>query len=332
MIITATPYRVSLFGGGTDYPNWYEQNGGMVIGMAINKYCYVGVGPTPPGTNANYRVVYSKVEDKAHIKDIEHPAVRGLLQYMRIDFPVEIRHFGDLPSGGGIGASSSYVVGLLSALTLLLKQPRQPKELLASTATHIEQNVIKETVGDQDQIFAAMGGIRQINFNTRDSVLPKMTTHELRISPGRLFDLERALVLVHTGIARFAHEMATKVVDAIPDNSTTLLDFMEIAKEGKRVLHHDELPLEHIATLLDFMWQRKRKFCSDITNAPIDELYAQGKYHGALGGKLCGAGGGGFFLFFVPPVKRETFIAKMGRRRCVTFRCDVYGSRVLVDN
>ena len=160
MILTATPYRVSLFGGGTDYPVWYREHGGLVVGMAIDKYCYLGVNHAPPGQGCQYRITYSKIEDCDRIEDIVHPGARGVLRHLDIPKPLTITHFGDLPSGGGLGASSAYVVGLLRAVRAL--SPGWPPSFYdsAKEAIYVERNVIGEAVGDQDQFFASYGGMR----------------------------------------------------------------------------------------------------------------------------------------------------------------------------
>lgn len=324
MIITQTPYRVSLFGGGTDYPAWYREHGGLTVGMAIDKYCYVSIAAAPPGQAKRYRAAYSQIEEADCIDDLQHPGARGVLSYCKITVPVALGHMSDLLSGGGLGASSAYVVGLLQAVRAFQGLTRDPYAL-AREAIHIERCVIEEAVGDQDQFFAAYGGLRYFKFDkdalTAVTTMPVLLSSELNLV---FFD---SLVLVHTGITRYAHEMAAKVIDAIPNRQPQLHRLAELAKEGLSVLQHGTLV--QLGTLLQQSWLLKRELHRELAPPIVDALYEHGLACGAIGGKLLGAGGGGFMLFLVPPERLAKFEQDIGAP-CVRFGPAPLGCRVIV--
>lgn len=329
MILTRTPLRASLFGGGSDYPEYFNAHGGAVLGMAINKYVYLGVKRMPPGQGPRFRVVYSKVEDTMEIDAIQHPAVRGCMEFLAIDEATEIQYMGDLASGAGLGASSAFVVGLLHSLALQYRyDERLPAGGLAMAADAIftERSVIGEAVGFQDQIFAALGGLRFIEFSDEH----EWQSQAIRLNAERLAELEASLVLVYSGTMRFAHVMAAKQLLRVSENTETLKTMASTAFAAKAVLLDEHEPLATIGHMLHASWQLKRDLHAEISNPDIDRLYAHGLSLGALGGKLCGAGGGGFLLFFVPPEKRPYFEQHIGAP-CVGFRVAQHGSHVLVN-
>lgn len=321
MILAKTPYRVSLFGGGTDYPEWFEANGGFVLGMAINRYCYTGVKRMPPGQSMRYRVQYRRVDDCMEIAEIGHPGVRGILRYLKKDEPLEFHCMGDLPGNAGLGSSSSFVVGMLHAVKRLYHL--LPGDL-AAEATHIEREVIGEAVGCQDQIFAAHGGLLFVEFSRGQ---PRM--REIRLSPLRLAELQACLVLAFTGTMRDAHPMAAKQIQAIGANDKTLWAMAEMARHGLSVLTDETQELAAVAEILAASWELKRRLAPDISNSEIDALYLRGLEAGAMGGKLLGAGGGGFMLFLVPPYVAD-FEARVGVP-CIRPKIAWEGSRVIID-
>ena len=323
MILTATPYRVSLFGGGTDYPEWFRENHGAVLGMAINKYCYVGVKRMPIGQDLRYRVQYSKVDDCMAVSEIKHPAVRGALQYFGVDTPLEFHCFGDFPGRAGLGSSSSFTVGLVHSIRTLLKLGNTDPWKLSDEAIFIEQDIIKEMVGCQDQILAAHGGLKYITFNNDGRTL-----RTLDLPTKRLTELESSFVLVYTGIMRDAHLMAAKQVAEIPSKYEVLCRLAQLADEGMEILLNHK-PLNVIGEMLNEAWELKRALCSEVSSPDIDALYERGLSCGALGGKLLGAGGGGFMLFFVPPEHRQEFMAMIGSP-CATFKVSHQGTRVVI--
>ena len=335
MILIQTPLRVSLFGGGTDYPTWYQEEDGLVLGMAIDKYCYVGVKPMPPGqeiapgVTLRYRVQYSKVDNCVDLDGIRHPAVKAALQSLAIDTPLEFNCFSDMPGRAGLGGSSTFTVSVLHALRRMFNKPyskgAEPfnPTLLATEASTIEREVIRETVGDQDQLFAAYGGFRIIGFSKNGH-----RVDPLRVEPSMIEQLAKSLVLVYSGIMRDAHVMAAKQVEQIPSSKDVMQSMVEQAKEGIRIMHDQTKRLDGIGSLLTSAWLSKKILCPEVTNYEIDSLFERGLDCGAAGGKLLGAGGGGFMLFFVAPKKQEAFKRSIGAP-CVSFNVSRHGSRVV---
>lgn len=325
MILTATPYRISLFGGGTDYPEYFEEcGGGAVLGMAIDKFCYVGVKRMPPGqvmkrllpsgsfedVPLRYRVQYSKVNDCLEVGEIQHPAVRGALVYYGIDEPLEFHVFGDLPGNSGLGGSSAFTVGLVHALRSLIPLPAlEPLDAwgIAEDAIYIEREVIREAVGHQDQVLCAHGGLKLVSFEKdRRRIL------SLDLRAGRIMELEYSLVLVFSGTMRHAHVMAGKQIAQIPNKRSVLSQMVRLAKAGADLLADDEIPLDGIGSMLAHSWTLKKQLCPEVSTPSIDELYERGLKAGASGGKLLGAGGGGFMLFYVPVHRVEEFEKNLG--------------------
>lgn len=325
MIISRTPFRVSLFGGGTDYPKWYLQHGGAALGFAINKYCYISIRPLPPFFEYRHRIVYSKVENVNEISEIQHPAVRGVLMDKGIDIGVEIHHDGDLPARSGLGSSSSFTVGLLNALAAL-KGQMIDKKPLAQEAIRIEQQVIKEHVGSQDQVWAAYGGLNRIDFlKSGDfNVQPAI------ISPDRRDRLLGSLQLYFTGFSRFASGIAKKQIDNIDKRQKHLMAMNAAVDEGLAVLQSKNRPLREIGELLHESWRLKRELADDVTTPEIDDIYAAARDAGAVGGKLLGAGGGGFMVLFVEPDKQPAVSERLNRLVRVGFGVDEVGSKIVV--
>jgi D-glycero-alpha-D-manno-heptose-7-phosphate kinase len=323
MIISRTPYRISFFGGGTDYPAWYRKHGGRVLGAAINKYCYINCRYLPPFFEHRFRVVYSKIEDRMRIEDIAHPAVREVLKYLEIEQGVEIHHDGDLPARSGIGSSSSFAVGLLNAV-YALKGVMAPRSELAREAIYIEQDVLRETVGSQDQIFAAHGGFNHIEFLTNDEVV----VTPLTLPAERMRELNSNLMLFFTGISRTASEVAKSYVEDLGAKERQLRQLGAMVDEGLSILRGDG-DLAPFGKLLHESWKQKRSLDRGISTAQVDQVYEAALAAGALGGKLLGAGGGGFLLLFVPPSNRAGVREALGDLIHVPFKFDFSGSRVI---
>lgn len=323
MIITKTPFRISFFGGGTDYPSWFRKNGGGVISAAIDKYCFLTARYLPPFFDHKYRVVYSKVETTNSISEIVHPSVRAILNYLNVSAPIEIHHDGDLPARSGIGSSSAFTVGLLNAIHAL-KGEMLSTEDLARESIYLEQEVMKETVGSQDQISAAYGGFNYISFH-RDgsfSLKPMVLAQE------RLDDFQNHLMLFFTGINRYASDVASTYVGTIHEKEKELNGLTELLKEGFKTLA-GPAPLGEFGKLLDECWKIKKSVSSNISTPHVDEIYKEAMAAGALGGKLIGAGGGGFVLFFVPPAKQQSVRERLRRLVHVPIRFDFSGSQVI---
>jgi D-glycero-alpha-D-manno-heptose-7-phosphate kinase len=298
MIISRTPFRISLLGGGTDYPSWYEKHGGAVLGTTIDKYCYIFVRKLPPFFSHKHRVVYSQIELVRDYREVMHPAVRAvLLEYANESQDgIEIQHMGDLPARSGLGSSSSFTVGLLNALNALRGKMTTPHEL-ASEAIRIEQQVIKESVGSQDQIWAAMGGLGSITFHTTG----KFELTPLIVSNERVKALNDCMMLFYSGQSRFASTVAAAKIENLPKREKQLHQMREFVDEGAKILQQANRPLDDLGRLLHESWKLKKELAPGVTTSKVDEIYEAGMAGGAVGGKLLGAGGGGFVLLFARP-------------------------------
>ena len=325
MIITSTPLRISFFGGGTDYPVWFREHGGSVLATAIDKRCYITCRRLPPFFEYHSRVSYSKVENVTRNEAIEHPSARACLQFLGISEGVEIHHVADLPARTGLGTSSAFTVGLLLGL-YGLKERMRDKHALATDAIHVEQNLLHEAVGSQDQVSAAYGGFNRINFQTDNGI----EVRRVLTSPDRLSELEKHLALYFTGFSRTASEIATQQLEMTPHKKKELGAMLQLVDEAEAIIAKPNCALTEFGRLLHESWQIKRTLTQKISNANIDEIYEAGLSAGALGGKLLGAGGGGFMLFFVPPVKREALRTRLKKLLCVPFCFSDRGSHVVV--
>jgi len=325
MIITSTPLRISFFGGGTDYPVWYRQYGGSVLSTAINKCCYITCRALPPFFEYHSRISYSKVENVNKNETIQHPSVRACLQYLEIEDGVEIHHVADLPARTGLGTSSAFTVGLLLGLHALKNQMRD-KRTLAAEAIHVEQELLREAVGSQDQVSAAYGGFNRINFHPDGSV----EVNRIITPPERLEELERHLALYFTGFSRTASEIAQEQLRVTPHKKQELETMLQLVDEAEAILADSGRSLDEFGRLLHEGWQLKRSLTQKITTANIDEIYQAGLSAGALGGKLLGAGGGGFMLFYVPPERRAALRERLKNLLCVPFSFSNRGSHIVV--
>ena len=325
MIITRTPLRISFFGGGTDYPVWYRDYGGSVLSTAIDKSCYITCRRLPPFFEYHSRISYSKIENVDDNGAIEHPSVRGCLKYLGIEEGVEVHHVADLPARTGLGTSSAFTVGLLLGLYALKDQMRG-KQALASDAIYVEQELLREAVGSQDQISAAYGGFNRINFNIDGSFEVK----QLITSPDRLALLQQHCALFFTGFSRIASEIAKEQIRVTHQRKQELETMYQMVNEAEAILTDPGCSLDDFGRLLHESWQLKRTLTGNITNTHLDEIYEAGRSAGAIGGKLLGAGGGGFMLFFVPPERRQALRAKLKKLLCVPFGFSNRGSHVVV--
>jgi D-glycero-alpha-D-manno-heptose-7-phosphate kinase len=325
MIISRTPFRISLFGGGTDYPAWYRNHGGAVIGTTINKYCFISIRELPPFFEYRHRIVYSKVETVKLAQEIQHPVVRALLGE-RPEMPgVEIHHDGDLPARSGLGSSSSFTVGLLTALNAFSGKMIAPRDL-AREAIRIEQDVLKENVGAQDQIWAAYGGTNHIHFKTDDtfSVTPVV------LSATRRSALNGNLMLFFSGLSRIASEVAGKVLANMDLRRDHLARMHQMADEALSILQDDRRPLDELGGLLHESWRLKRELAEGVSTPHIDDIYEAAMVAGATGGKLLGAGGGGFLLLWVPKEKQQSVREKLSHLVEVQIEIGSPGSRVVL--
>ena len=325
MIISRTPFRISFFGGGTDYPGWYESNKGAVLSTSIDKYCYITGRHLPPFFPHLHRIVYSRVETVGQIDEIEHPAVREVLRALGFREGLEIHHNSDLPARAGLGSSSSFVVGLLHALRALLGEHPAPMEL-AREAIHVEQNLLRENVGSQDQLAAAIGGLNRFHFGPGG----ELAHAPVELRPGRREALERHLMLFFTGFSRIASSVAAEQVSRMEDNARILRNMYGMVDEAVGILASDE-DLRQFGALLHDAWQAKASLSSKIANDAIDAFYQRARAAGAIGGKLLGAGSGGFFVLFVAPEDQAAVRAALSDYLLVPFRFERGGTQLIFD-
>jgi D-glycero-alpha-D-manno-heptose-7-phosphate kinase len=325
MIISRTPFRISFFGGGTDYPAWYLKEGGAVLSTTIDKYCFISVRYLPPFFQTRHRIVWSRIETVWRGAEIEHPAVREGLRFLKFDDTagVEIHHQGDLPARSGIGSSSAFVVGLIKALSAL-RGEMISKQALAYKAMELEQSVLKENVGSQDQIATAYGG-----FN----VIQLMEAGDFRVEPvtipvERIRELESALLLVYTGAGRTSSDVAGALVAGLPERQATLRRMRAMVDEAVAVLA-SQRSLDDFGRLLHDGWMLKRSLTPVVSNAHVDDIYETARRHGALGGKLLGAGVDGFMVFYVSPDRRAAVARALSRYLHVPFGFEREGSVII---
>jgi D-glycero-alpha-D-manno-heptose-7-phosphate kinase len=325
VIITRTPFRVSFFGGGTDYPGWFREHGGAVLATAIDKYCYITCRRLPPFFQHKHRIVYSLIENVSRVDEIQHPAVRVALQWAKIDDGLEIHHDGDLPARSGLGSSSSFVVGLVQALHALDGKMTNRGQL-AKTAIHIEQDLLKENVGSQDQVLAAYGGLNFIEFRPDDS----FDVRPVIIPQARKEALAEHLMLCFTGFSRFASEVAKSQLDNLRIKQQQLMRMRQMVDDGLGILVDSSVPIETFGELLHEAWQNKRSLSPMVTTPEIDQIYDTARDAGAIGGKLLGAGGGGFMLLFAKPENHPEIRERLKNLIHVPFKFEDGGSRVVL--
>ncbi|MBI5150754.1 MAG: kinase [Candidatus Omnitrophica bacterium] len=322
MIISRTPFRVSFFGGGTDYPAWFGDNKGAVLATTINKYCYITCRYLPPFFKHKSRIIYSKMEHVHKVSEINHPAVREVLRFLKINEGVEIHHDGDLPARTGLGSSSAFTVGLLNAL-YALKGVMISKERLAKEAIHVEQEMCRENVGCQDQALAAYGGFNFIEFGGKSHLQVRKVT----IPADKLEDLQGRLLLYFTGFSRNASEIAQHQINNIPRKQRELHAMYDMAFRALDILNEGDL--DDFGKLMYESWKLKRGLSDKISTSHIDRIYETAMGAGAIGGKLLGAGGGGFILFFVPPSRQKNVKEKLKKLLLVPFHFENLGSQII---
>jgi len=327
MIISRTPVRISFFGGGTDYPPFYERQKGAVLGTTINKYTYVSVNTLSKFFEHKIRIGYSKTELVKHLDEIIHPSIRECLKYKNVSDNLDIHIFSDLPAKTGLGSSSSFTVGFLNALHAL-QGKMISKQKLAQEACFIEQNLIKENVGSQDQFHAAFGGFNIIEFNKQNiKVRPLIITEE------KLKLLKEHLMIFYTGLTRFASDVVKEQIEKIQTKTTDkyLNKMLDMVYQAENIISHasEDSLIKEFGSLLDQSWNLKKKLSSQITNSKIDEAYDIAKSQGAYGGKLCGAGSGGFLAFFAPKNKQDNIRKKIKHFLEVDFKFESQGSTII---
>jgi D-glycero-alpha-D-manno-heptose-7-phosphate kinase len=325
MIISRTPHRISFFGGGTDYPSWYLEHGGKVLGAAIDKYSYITCRELPPFFEHKHRVAYSKIETVVNIDEINHPSVRETLKYLKIDRGLEIHHDGDIPARSGMGSSSAFTVGLLKTLYALDGRVITKDELYKE-AIHIEQNLIKENVGSQDQVWAACGGFNTIEFMQNGEIV----VEPIIMKEESLRDFENKFMLFFTGLSRNASVIAQEQIQNTQKNQSQLFKMRKLVDEAYKILTSGKENFIEFGKLLNETWKLKKELSTKITNSEIDDIYDIALKNGAIGGKLLGAGGGGFIVFYVEPENHERVKKALNNFLHVPFEFDFYGSEIIV--
>lgn len=323
MIISRTPFRISFFGGGTDYGAWLQDHRGAILATSIRRYCYITCRWLPPFFKHSSRIVWSQIELVRDPSEIQHPSVREVLNYLQISRGIELHHDGDLPARTGLGSSSSFTVGLLHAL-YGLNGVMPGKMQLARDAIHVEQQRLKENVGSQDQVMAAFGGFNRLDFDRNG---------EIQVSPillrrERLMELQDHLMLVYTGLSRTASDIAGEQIRATRQKTHELSAMYDMVDEAIRILQSVE-DLEVFGRLLNESWHLKRSLTSRISTPEIDQLYELACRRGAIGGKLLGAGGGGFLLLFVRPELKAEVGEALGDFLQVPVEFENDGSRII---
>lgn len=322
MIITKTPFRMSFFGGGTDFSSFYNEHGGAVISTTFDKYCYVTVRHLPPFFEYKNHLTYSKEEKISSVDDIQHPAIRNAMKFLNMD-ELRIIYESDLPARSGLGTSSSFAVGMLNAF-YALKGQYADKKKLADEAIYLERILCNEAGGIQDQIAASFGGLNRINFSKDGYVV-----NPVIISTARKQTLEENLMLFFTGFSRFSSEIQKTTEKSMSAKTSELKELLRLVDDAEKILVDKESDLDDFGKLLDYSWQMKRSISSEISTDSIDSFYSEGIKAGALGGKLLGAGGGGFLLFYVPKDRQQAVKLALSKLLYIPFKFEEEGTKVI---
>lgn len=325
MIITKTPFRMSFFGGGTDMPSFFNEHGGAVISTTFDKYCYVNVRHLPPFMPYYSELVYSRFERVNQIDDIEHPAIREAMRMLDIH-EIRLTYEGDLPARTGLGTSSTFAVGMLNAF-YALKGKYVDKRKLAEDAIYLERELCRESGGWQDQIAAAYGGLNRIDFEANDFKVTPIIIH-----PDRKKQLDDNLMLFFTGISRFSADIQKETMSHQQDKTAQLMQMKSLVADAQAILEDKHADMNEFGRLLDYSWRLKRGTGNKISNNAIDSLYERGLKAGALGGKLLGAGGGGFLLFYVEKDKQQHVMEALSELMYVPFSFENEGASVIYYN
>lgn len=325
MIITKTPFRMSFFGGGTDMPSFFNEYGGAVISTTFDKYAYVNVRHLPPFMPYYSELCYSRFERVNSLDDIEHPAIREAMRMLDIH-EIRLTYEGDLPARTGLGTSSTFAVGMLNAF-YALKGKMVGKRKLAEDAIYLERELCNESGGWQDQVAAAFGGLNRIDFADNQFKVTPIIIH-----PDRKKLLNDSLMLFYTGVTRFSAEVQKDTMSNQQDKLTQLKEMLSLVDDAQAILENKHSDFNDFGRMLDHTWRLKRKTGGKISNGSIDELYERGLKAGALGGKLLGAGGGGFLLFYIEPDKKDTLLREFDDLMQVPFQFENEGTSMVYYN
>lgn len=321
MIITQTPFRMSFFGGGTDFPGFYKEHGGAVISTTFDKYCYVNVRHLPRFFDYTTELSYAKTERVSRVEDIEHPAIREAMKQLDMH-EIRLTYEADLPARSGLGTSSSFAVGMLNAF-YALKGKYADKRKLADDAIFLERVLCNESGGVQDQIAASFGGLNRINFDADG-----YSVNPIIIAPDRKNLLNRNLMLFFTGFSRFSSDIQVEAEKNLKSKKDQLLEMLSLVDDAEKVLT-SKCDLNELGKLLDYTWKLKRGITNKVSTDSIDAVYEKAIKAGATGGKLLGAGGGGFLLFYVEPEKQKQVHEALDKLLYVPFEFETGGTRVI---
>lgn len=322
MIITQTPFRMSFFGGGTDFSGFYNEHGGAVISTTFDKYCYVTVRHLPKFFEYKTHLTYSKTEQVNDYEEIQHPAIRNAMKWLDMH-EIRLTYESDLPARSGLGTSSSFAVGMIEAF-YALKGKYADKRKLADDAIYLERTLCNEAGGIQDQIAASFGGFNRINFSREG-----YTVTPVIISPDRKKQLNDNLLLFFTGFSRFSSDIQKTTEKSMKDKTAQLIEMHHLVDDAEKILTDASISIDEFGKLLDYTWKLKRGISSGISTNAIDEQYEKAIHAGALGGKLLGAGGGGFLLFYVPKEKQQAVKDALKGQLHVPFRFENNGTKII---
>ena len=324
MIIIKTPLRVSFFGGGTDFPEWYKKNKGLVVTTTIDYYIYLTIKDLPNFfLNTLFKISYSKIENVSRISEIKHKVFKKYFEFINLKKPLEIHVLSDLPAKSGLGSSGSFIVSLINAFSFVFKKKISKKQL-AKKSIFFEQKILKEACGSQDQIISSYGGLKKIFFKNNSFEVKK-----IKISKKKKITLQNSLVLFFTGFSRSASTVEKKKIKNIDVNKDVYKKLYLLAKKGLNILEDNTSNLDEFGYLLNEAWKIKKKTSSNVSNNKIDEIYEKGIKNGALGGKLLGAGNGGFLLFYVKSKNKKKLISAMRNYLYVPFKFSDKGSEII---
>lgn len=324
MIITKTPYRISLFGGGSDHPRWYRKHGGEVISFSIDKYCYLTTRVLPPFFDYKYRILYSRNETVREIDEILHPAVREAIRNFTPNLSLEIHHDGDLPARTGVGSSSAFAVGLIHSL-LILNNQNVSRHRLADEAIKLEQECLKENVGSQDQIACALGGMNYIKFGGQQ----EWKAYPIVLSPMYQEAITNRIVMIYTGIARTSSDIQSGLLVDLENKSKAMMRTIELARQCRKIFS-EEGDLDLIGDMLTESWSLKSQLNNQAVNSQLNEFWERSISAGAIGGKVLGAGGGGFCIFWVKEGGQTEFLRKFGLGLHVPIKISSSGSECIL--
>ncbi|AUS99232.1 GHMP kinase [Nostoc sp. CENA543] len=324
MLISRAPVRISFFGGGTDYPEYFIQHGGAVLATAIDKFSYITASPFFSRLfDYSIRLSYRKVELVKNVDEIEHRVYRECLKFCGLDKDIELHNVADLPAFTGLGSSSAFTVSLLHALHSFKGEFVKPLDL-AYEAIYVERHLVQDKVGCQDQVLAAVGGFNLVEFRTEDDII----VNRVPISPQRLQEFEQHLFIVFTGIRRKAADVVAQQLQKVGDNTATLKEMRYMVDVGWDILTNNR-PLSEFGDLLHRAWLAKRSLDGSISNTEIDQIYQMGIEAGAWGGKLLGAGAGGFMLFFAPPECHKNLYIRFNKHHILSAKTNAPGSQII---